>query len=205
MALSILRNPPRGSVLAARVEAFNSARPEAGSRLTDNPAFNEMAELYEVIREPRLWKLPREWVARHVVPVHLQAVSGPTAADAARENAELAIAYARTLQELDEATASAAKRAKEPASDLQAIVLPIIFAEFLSVQVQMPGASANRHYEVTGINLGRSREPLDRNAIRRAVQKFLRMLARLPNRQVDAVLLSISVLCDEFASGQSAA
>lgn len=205
MSLSILRNPPRGSELAARVEIMNSAGFEPGSPLADNPILKQMAELYEVTREPRLWKLPAEWIVRHDLPHRVKFAFGEEGAVELERSPNLGLMIARQLQELDYLNSPAAKRAKEPPSDLQAIILPIIFAEFLSVRAQMPDASANRHYEVTGINLGGSREPIDRNAIRRAVKKFPRILARLPKPHVDAVLLSVSFLSDEFGSRRSAA
>lgn len=205
MALSILRNPPRGSELAARVEIMNSAGFEPGSPLADNPILKEMAELYEVTREPRLWKLPAEWIVRHDLPHRLKFAFGKEAVAELEHSPNLAQIIAIQLQELDYLNSPAAKRAREPRSDLQTLILPIIYAEFLSVRAQLPEASANRHYEVTGINLGASREPIDRNAIRRAVKKFPRILARLSEPHVDAVLLSVSFLSDEFGSRRSAA
>jgi hypothetical protein len=205
MALSILRNPPRGSELAARVERMNSAGFEPGSPLADNPVLKEMEELYEVIREPRLWKLPAEWIVRHDLPHRVKFAFGEEGAAELERSPNLGLMIARQLQELDYLHSPAAKRAREPRSDLHTLILPIIYAEFLSVRAQMPEASANRHYEVTGINLGGSREPIDRNAIRRAVKKFPRILARLPKPQIDAVLLGISLLCDEFNPTRSAA
>lgn len=80
MASSILREPPPGSELAARIKAMNRAAPEPGSPLAADPVLIETAELSEVLREPRLWKLPAELVARHVVPHRIEAAYGAEAA-----------------------------------------------------------------------------------------------------------------------------
>lgn len=203
--MSILHNPPRGTELAARVAILQNAQPEPSRDFADHPVLRETAELYEVMREPRSWKLPTDLVARHVLPSRFRTEYGEKAAAALNRNPDLALAVAEQFQQLDYLSSSAAKRAKEPPSDLHALVLPIIYAEFLSVRARMSAASANRHYEVTGINLGGPRQPIDRNAIRRAVEKFPRRLFRLPERQINLVLLSIMVFQDEFSSRRAAA
>jgi hypothetical protein len=200
MPVSILREPPRGSELAARVEAMNRD-PGENSPLAREPVLVTTAEAYEVSREPRLWKLPAAWVARHYVPRYLALTAGSAVAARVQADAEVALEFACLLQDNDQATASAEKRAKEPAEDTPKFVMGIIYAEYQRVKNQLPDASDNRHFEVTGINLGGSREPIDRAAIRRAVEKFPHLLTGKPKWQVDAILWAVIAFGDIFRPG----
>lgn len=199
MGVSAIRQPPHGSELAARVEAMDRGAKECPLVLNQS-ILAEFIEASEVIREPRLWKLPTELVARHYVPAYVQATAGDEAASAIKASERLSFAFARLLQSNDYATVSAEKRAKEPAADLRPTIL-LVYAEFLAVQAKLPDASENRLCELTGINLGASREPIHRNTIRRAVRKGQSILRRLPPRHVDLLLRAMLEHGQRFQPG----
>ena len=194
MALSILRNPPSGSELAARVRVLENAEFESDHRLVDEPSVKDAAELYEVIREPRSWKIPANLVARHILPYEFKYRYGEQAAADLEKCPDLALAAAKQFQQLDYLRSSAVERAKEPPSDLHVTAMPIIYAEYLAVKRRETEASDNRHYEVTGRNLGGRHDPIDRNAIRRAVQRFQVAILRLRGRNFDAAVVALAFL-----------
>ena len=196
MAKSALREPPAGSELAARF-----AEVRGNQSAPDDPVLREILELGAVIEEPRLWKLPTEWVARHVVPIHIRLTAGEDAAAELQQSPMLALAIARMLQELDKEQASARKRATEPPPDHIALVRSLIVAEFFNVGLEIPGASLTRRYMTTARRLSGNGAKIDRATVARAVKHFFAVMDRQSEQKRKGLELALFFFADRFQPG----
>ncbi len=204
MATSILREPPPGSELAARVEAIDrmaSAKPEPGSPFVTNPVLIETEELLQVLSEPRLWKLPAEWIVRHDLPTRIKVAYGEEAAAELEQSPHLGLFIAHQLQELDYRSASARKRAKNPPPENRPVIAAVVFGEFMKVSGEMPEATFNRHCMETAQRLGGRGAKTDRASIRRAVASMVCALTRLPERDQKVFLRAVEYLNEIFRPG----
>ena len=196
MTKSALREPPAGSELAARFAEIHEDK-----RDPEDPVLRELFELNAVINEPRLWKLPTEWVARHVVPVRIELTDGAVAAAELQQSPKLALIIAGLMQALDEAQASARKRATEPPLDHMALVRALIVAEFLNVDKEMPGASLTRRYMTTARRLSGNGAKIDRATVARAVKHFFAAMDRQPDEKRKAVTAALFFCADRYRPG----
>jgi hypothetical protein len=200
MSFSILRKPPHGSELAARVEAMNRD-PDENSPFAREPILVATAEMYEVSREPRLWKLPADLVARHVVPQRIEAAYGSEAAAELARSPALALVVAHQLQELDYRCASAGQRAKSPPPEDRPLAAALVVAEFMTVCGDLQGASFNRQCMEVAQRLGGHGAKIDRAAVRRAIEGQVKSLARLPENMHALAMLALLRLSETFRPG----
>ncbi|MCA3441956.1 MAG: hypothetical protein INF52_01070 [Rhodobacter sp.] len=201
MAASILRDPPPVSELAARVDFLAAIEFDPGSPLATDPVLIETAELLQVIREPRLWKLPAELVVRHVVPQRIEAAYGAGAAAELARSPALVLVVAHQLQELDDRCASARKRAKSPPPEGRSLVAALVFAEFMAVCGDLPGASFNRQCMEAARRLGGHGAKIDRAVVRRAVEGQVKALSRLPENMHAVAMHALLRLSETFRPG----
>lgn len=195
-AVSPLLNPPKGSELAARVQVLMNAGFAPDHPLTTNPVLIEKGELDEVLREPRSWKLPTGLVARNILPYDFKIRYGEQVVAQLEKCPDLAQAAARLFQDLDFKRSSTAERAKEPTSDHRITAMMVIFAEYQAIKRKNPNFGDSQCCRAAGINLGTRWRRIDRNTIRRAVQKFEVAADRQHERTLTALMKTVILIAD---------
>lgn len=192
MAISISRDPPRGSVLARRVGAWHLIAHDIEIRDQLPPELRMEIERELLRRDPRLWAHPVDMIVRARVIPDVWMKFGEGAAKDLMKYPELERAIAANVQELAKATASASERARKPETNTPRVVAIIVIMEFLEVKKLYPQASLNRHYEITGANLGGPGYAIDRGTIRRIVTRNFSVL--FPPSDIDRAVLALEEL-----------
>lgn len=206
MGRSVFVEPPKGSELAARYVAIkaNQSRAdclrELGASYSDEILI-ETGELLALEHDPRIWKHPTNLIARHYLPFYLAQKYGAEAADCLAENSALAMSYAQDLQRLEFLEATAAERSKEPTVDPGDSAKVLVFAEFLNVQNEYPGASLNYCFEKTAERLGGAGAPLNRASVRRAVAYVVSMVNSQTKEGRDLQIRAITHFQEFFRPG----
>ena len=113
----------------------------------------------------------------------------------------LALVIAPQLQELEYRCASAAQRAKSPPPEDRPFAAALVFAEFLTVCRDLPGASFNRQCMEVAQRLGGHGAKIDRAAVRRAVEGQVKALARLPEHKHAVTMHALLRLSETFRPG----
>lgn len=205
-ARSILKEPPKGSELAARFNHLTRGLSTHAGLIAfgkdqAEDVFIELGEWRALMHEPRLWLLPADLVARRWLPAYLAEACGKETAESVRANEDLALQYARDLQRLAYLEANAGEKAREPLEDNRPFLQTLIFAEYGAVRAKIPNSTINSCSVKVCENLGGANAPLDRMTIRRAIEGFPKLLAPQSCAHPEYVILAVLHLRDYFRDG----
>jgi hypothetical protein len=175
--MSKLKNPPKGSRLKLYVEAIKEVSGPVDGDWRQPGALGELAAVNRLRGEPRYWKHPVEFVRDALILPSIRELHGDALADALLACPDFLDEFTALCQ-TDAYRNSRESERRAPKQADEALALGVVTWAYLDVAAEMPDASRTARYMETEKRLG-----VDRNVIRRAVEKVTCRLSQRSERE----------------------